>query len=716
MAELSKFTSKFRLDGPGESSPGKVNKRPRLVCNQCKKAKVRCDRGQPCGSCVKKDDAANCSYQQSTSTACGYNTIAEDKLQHLESLVTLLIKNQTPAASSNVELPIMPKQSSGSPHKDRSPDELSVETSAATEAYLGSTHWSSMLEDIHEMKIALAGTPEVSDEQPFVPLDTLNSNEELIFGTPGNYSLGRIISQFLPPKIEVDRYLSRYFQGETYIVPFIHTYQFQRQYRDFLADTAKVRPLWLSMLFSICHMASLFGRNTGSPYSPRRAVSNGKHSLHTAAGQCLVLGEYHRPQKFGMEALALYGQCKNLLTLDPSQEVGTILSMIVRMSYGMGYHRDPDSFGNFTVFEGEMRRRFWASIKQMDLMTCFQLGLPSNVRLEHCDTRSPRNLIDSDFDEDTTILPASRSENEPSKLLWFIVKERQIVSFSKVCQDALSFKEKSESEIIALDAEIREMYESVPAILQARPMAESVANEPFLIMTRIYLHFIYLKSVCVLHRKYMARGNDFSTRTCVEAGMGLVRQFIEMNKEFSPGGQLHNQRWMLTNFTVNDFLLGNVVLCLAVHSCQRKDTGISLIDMETRMKVVELLQQSHSVCLEIAPVSKDALRVSHIIRLTLNRANAKSLNRTVDLPSQECIAALSSISNLSTVDSVAETVASSISMLPPWQSCMPSDDATFGLFDHLDFTSSELEGVDWMTLDTSFGAYDINNTERPQHF
>ncbi|PVH75663.1 hypothetical protein DL98DRAFT_498011 [Cadophora sp. DSE1049] len=708
MAELSKFTSKFRLNGPVEPPSGKVTKRPRLVCNQCKKAKLRCDRGQPCGSCIKRDDAANCSYQQQKSTASGRNTLAEDKLQHLESMVTLLIKNQTSAASGNLELPIAPEQSSESPHKDRSPGEISLETPAATETYVGSTHWSSMLEDIHELKAALAGSSKVLDEQLFVSPDTAKSNQELIFGVSGDYPLDRIISQFLPPKIEVDRYLSRYFQGETYIVPFIHTYQFQRQYREFWADTAKVSPLWLSMLFSICHMASLFGRNTGSPYSPQRMSSNGKYSLHTAAGQCLVLGEYHRPQKFGIEALALYGQCKNLLTLDPSQEVGTILSMIVRMSYGMGYHRDPVTVGNFTTFEGEMRRRFWASIKQMDLMTCFQLGLPSNVNLEHCDTRSPRNLLDSDFDEDSVTLPNSRSENEPSKLLWFIVKEKQVVSFSKVCEDALSFREKSESEIIELDAEIREMYVSVPNILQARPMAESIADEPFLIMTRIYLHFIYLKSLCVLHRKYMARGNDFSTRTCVEAGMKLVRQFIEMNDEFAPGGQLHNQRWMLTNFTVNDFLLGNMVLSLAVHSCQKRGTGISPIDMETRMKVVELLQQSHSVCLEIAPVSKDALRVSHIIRLTLNRANAKSSNRTLDLPSQELPADPVSIPNTSAIDSVTEPAGSRFSMLPSWQSCMPGDDATFGLFDRLNFNSNEFEGIDWMALDPSFATYDIS--------
>jgi hypothetical protein len=71
------------------------------------------------------------------------------------------------------------------------------------------------------------------------------------------------------------------------------------------------------------------------------------------------------------------------------------------------------------------------------------------------------NLFDSDFEADTQILLESRSENEATKLLWFIVKETQIIGFSKVRQDALSFKEKSEAEIGKLDEEIWEMHKTI---------------------------------------------------------------------------------------------------------------------------------------------------------------------------------------------------------------------------------------------------------------
>lgn len=105
-------------------------------------------------------------------------------------------------------------------------------------------------------------------------------------------------------------------------------------------------------------------------------------------------------------------------------------------------------------------------------------------------------------------------------------------SFSKVCRDTLSFDEKSETEIAQLDGEIRRMYTTIPDSLRTRLLADSISDPPFHVMTRIYVEFIYLKSLCVFHRKYMVRGDPFSTKSCVEAGQQLVSIFIESTESF----------------------------------------------------------------------------------------------------------------------------------------------------------------------------------------
>jgi hypothetical protein len=639
-----------------------------------------------------------CSYQQTLRSAGegARSTVAEDRLLHLESMVKRLMQNQESAQSNNREPSVQIESAQGRPSRPIvAADELQGEHEEHTR-YVGSTHWSAILDDIHELKVVLGNSDDAGGEDILATLEAPSIDKELIFGLPKSYSLRQIISQYLPSKLDMDRLLSIYFQGEAYIVPFIHSHQFQRQYREFWKETTSVNPLWLSILFSVGYTASVIGASTSSYHSSQNNHSSGQSTLHTAAGRCLVLGEYHRPQQWAVQALALYGHCKTLRSLDPSREVGAILGMVVRMSYEMGYHRDPDSVGSFTAFEGEMRRRFWASCKQMDVMISFQLGLPSNICLEDCDTRSPRHLLDSDFDTDTQVLPAPRPENEATRLLWFIVKERQMTAFSKVCQDALSFREKSKEEIVLLDKEIREMYTTVPEVLRTRPLSESVADSSFLIMTRLYVEFIYLKSLCVLHRKYMTQGNNFSTRCCVEAGTKLVDQFIDVYKEFSPGGQLYTERWMLGNFTMHDFLLGVMVLCLVVHTYQERGSQKSGIDAAKESQVLALLEQSHAICVEKSTASKDVRNVSHAVRITLNGAKTH-LPQNTDTQS-------SSIrihpSNPQTRTDNASIFDPQYMSLPAWHSTLPEDQDLFGLMDPLSFMTNGIENTDWNMPDS----------------
>ncbi|KAJ5387268.1 hypothetical protein N7509_009809 [Penicillium cosmopolitanum] len=626
MSDFSSLTGKFRI----RKEAGGASRRPResQACTQCRKAKLRCDLQRPCGSCMRKDETALCSYQR-TLTGPNQSDTAEDRLAHLESLVKGLMQDSTSASSKpsvDHTIPLLEGQSN-----DCDPRVSFQATDGENRArYVGSTHWSAILDDIQGLRAALSQQDDSPEPDPASRSSAIPAigRDMIIFGSSSNYSMETIISQYLPPKIEVDRLLAIYFQGETFIIPFIHTFQFQRQYRAFWEDPIDSNPLWLSMLFSICSAASMVRGTIGiAPTTQEDTIAEVSH-FQEAAGKCLVKGEYHRPQRYVLEALTLYAHCINMQSLDPSREVGAIFGMIVRMAYEMGYHRDPDSLGSgsiMSVFEGEMRRRFWALCIQIDLMVSFQLGLPSNICPENCDTRSPRNLSDSDFDEDTQILPPSRSETEAIGLLWFIVKDRQMVSFGKVCRDTLSFTEKSETEILQLDGEIRRMYTTIPEILRTRPLADSISDPPFLVMTRIYVEFIYLKSLCVFHRKYMTRGNLFSTRSCVEAGQRLVSQFIDIYREFSSGGQLHRERWMLTNFTMNDFLLGAMVLCLAIHIRRKNlEPGQSVIDPTTADSILSLLSQAHAICIEKSLASRDARYVAQAIMATLNKQNQES--------------------------------------------------------------------------------------------
>lgn len=632
---------------------------------------------------------------------------------HLEAMVKELMQNQStgtvhPGNVTDLAKPTTP------PTLPHDPVDLTAPEQLSNARYVGSTHWSAILDDIQELKVVLAGPTDLQEVTAPIPSATSLASDDIIFGGSSNFSLQEIIAQHLPPKVETDRALAAYFRGETFIVPFVHAFQFQRLYREFWTDPTKVNPLWLSLLFSICYMSSLVGGATCADLPLQGDLINQRFRLHTAAAKCLIVGRYRRPQPFAIEALALYGHCKNLATLDPSREAGTILAIVVRMAYEMGYHRDPDHFGSFTIFEAEMRRRFWAVCKQYDTMVSFQLGLPSSIVVENSDTKPPRNLLDSDFNEYTQELPPSRSENEPTKLLWFIVKDRMLASFSKVSKDALSFNEKSEAEVYQLDQEIRQVHATTPDILRTRALGDSLADSPFLIMTRLYIEFIHLKSVLVLHRKYMVRGSIFSTVACVEAGKSLVRQFVDMYHERAPGGQLHLGSWMLNNFTMNDFLLGVMVLCLVVHLRRRRRGGQNFLrsngEAATEKELLSLLKRSRDICVEKSPASRDAWRVSHAISLTLDYAKSSDGASTggSTLPQPHSLNTWTDTFNgvHSTGSGFQPTDPTSLVLFSGDEQSNQYGDTGIGTLDSFSFMFNGLDGVDWMTFDPQISGHD----------
>ena len=271
--------------------------------------------------------------------------------------------------------------------------------------YKGSTHWSQMLAGLDQLRDAIAqdtGHAETND-------DAANSYD-IVFGTVPALSYDQVLAHYLPPKQEVDRFVAVYFRSKAIRAPVLHNSQFQRLYKKFWDAPYAASPLWTSMLFSICHVSE----KTLVPGKDTSALS-GRYSF--AAAHCLIAGEYHRPKRFAVEALLLYIQVECIGCLDIPDDIVTLLGLVVRLATKMGYHKEPNS-SMFSPFEQEMRRRTWSLAMQLDLLLSFQAGLPSTVQHPTWNTQPPTNLLDADFDEDTTVIPPARSSTAETDILF----------------------------------------------------------------------------------------------------------------------------------------------------------------------------------------------------------------------------------------------------------------------------------------------------------
>ena len=575
-----------------------------LACTECRRRKLKCDRHTPCNSCTRRGDDASCVYQRSANgleQERERRLQAEARLEHLERLVQQLAQHgEGSTPNGNITIDQVPDQ-------QVSREGSSMEPGASLSngvIFNGSTHWSAVLEDIKGLRSAMISSEDITVDDDIYEYEE-NIGASLILGSAIPMPLQEVLVQYLPSRQEADRLTAAYFRNRGVSAPFIHASYFRRLYQDFWRDPLRAPVLWTSILFSICHIA----KNT---------LTLGKENVYpddrynVASAHCLALGEYFRPKRFSVESLLLFVQAKCFTSLGMSPDSGLIFGLLIRLATRMGYHRDPDHF-QLSVFEREIRRRTWSLCMQLDLLISFQLGLPSNIQFPTWDTRPPRNLLDSDFDEDTRKLPPARPDTESTEIIFYIVKHRLMTVFEKILRHTLSIGTNESAEVDELDTEIRNVYSAFPETLRPRPMADSIVDSPSLTVTRLCVFFVYQKCLCVLHRPYVTRGRIYSTQVCCDAASNIVRYFNDMYKEFLPGGQLETERWFMSNITWHDYLLGVVALCLVLCASSHSSAARRVQSAEP----FKLLRRARGVCAGQSARSKDSRRVQKVVNATL---------------------------------------------------------------------------------------------------
>jgi hypothetical protein len=352
-------------------------------------------------------------------------------------------------------------------------------------------------------------------------------------------------------------------------------------------------------------------------------------AFKSRTAQSLVLADYTKPVPYTIETLILHLHAEHACARETEVSAWVVGGMIVRFAMQMGYHRDPKPYPDVTPFQGEMRRRVWTFVKQMDVSFSFQLGLPSMIRSSECDTEIPRNLFDDEFGEGTTELPPSRPSTEPTPISYMITKSRLVNVFGTILEQFNSLEPRVYEDVMKLDAELQEERERIPPHLQFVPLEESVTEPAALIIQRYYLDLLYQKALCVLHRKYLARGRE-NTRfarsrlSCIEASMVLLSHQATLHRETqSPTGRLRSVRWFTPSLTTSEFIQAAMIICLDLyHSTKEADRlpgGYFITcDQERQTEMLRALDIAYKIWLELKDTSMAAYKASVSISMMLH--------------------------------------------------------------------------------------------------
>ncbi|KAI1748519.1 hypothetical protein F4782DRAFT_516922 [Xylaria castorea] len=568
--------------------------RPPLSCEPCRTRKLKCNRNLPCDSCVRRSKSSLCHYASNASlgrTGSSKQRNLQDRLNTLENLIGSFISGDTIVrARTNSEKELDPDHSetisppveqsnkairleSDSFGHGRAEDTFTPETPHLQTArdgqvnYIDPSHWESILEDIKEVREHLA-----IPDQPLLQGDPGHGTHRVLadashlFGSIPYTTFTEILGS-LPPQPICDKLVSWYFSTQIFISGIVHQAKFQNEYEDFWKSPSTTPPLWAALLFSILSViVSMRQIKNPTPDSSIPPV----HVLQQRTVQCLVLGKYATANAHALEAFMLHLlSCLIGKSNSPTSkwfEMGTI----IRLAFRMGYHRDPFNLSGISPFNGEMRRRVWLNIVQVEALMSYEMGFPSMIPSEFCDTDVPRNLENTDLHIDMTTLPPTRPLSVQTAVRYSIAKHavmsilKKIVAHTQSLAVAAHEKYKGTP---ALHNEMREAYNGLPETLRRRDINRSFLDSSRLIVERCTIEILYLKGLIILHRRYISYErqsleSDPSRRACIEAALDLLHRQADLQQACEPGGRLYDDRWMFLSLPAHDFLLAAMVVCL----------------------------------------------------------------------------------------------------------------------------------------------------------
>ncbi|KAK6839847.1 hypothetical protein PG987_005713 [Apiospora arundinis] len=631
-------TSVFRAQ-PTEGMQRKIQKRnrPPVSCLLCRTRKVKCDRQQPCERCVKSGEAAFCEYAPRAARKpkgtesrpqadsrpkqdAMSRPLLQVRLQKLEDMVNGILTNAgsqdgsiaSVASSSDPRSEVEMRSNFSTP-----PSTVTTAVTSGTGApyghnqpengYVGATHWSAILESIHDIRGIVEAEPSEEDSSPSPPPHSASSHQaremDIVYGTHIRLTLDEAVAR-LPPKHMTDQLVFGYFQSRFHAAPYIHTAKFQREYDVFWQNPSSASLLWLSILASILNVAATVSMGKGEDVS-KDCESAHPDKLAALAIDCLIAGDYLAAKPYSIEALLLSNYTEFQRRKDCDSSLWSKFGLLVRLAQRMGYHRDPKYLPSITPFEGEIRRR-----------------MPPIVREDECDTEAPGNRFDLDFDEHTTVLPPPRPPTEATSTLYLCYKsilcrlQRRVIRFALSIQPPPPYEE-----VVKLDSEIHAFHEQLPATLRIRPVRSySFADSCFDIVHRLMVELMYLKTLCVLHRPFLTRDNKDNPRyamsrsTAIDSALRILDLHAEYDEESRPGGRLYQDRYMFSGQTLHDFLIAAMVLCLDLTE------GIST-DPAERSRKLKALGTSYKIWSARKHLSPDAAHATRVVGAILRRVS-----------------------------------------------------------------------------------------------
>ncbi|KAF5565445.1 C6 transcription factor [Fusarium phyllophilum] len=541
-------------------APKRRRRRPARSCEQCRRRKIRCNLGQPCNGCVRARAPMQCSYRDGspvavirTSEVCTSVPAAQTERQgadtgtqlsreaHYRSPATQPENSDRIVSNSHSYLPkttpapqtSTPIQSSTSippftPRLRHVPEKTKL---------FGQTHWLHTAEkfpvsgNFHPVEIEPSWEDAKSDFY-----DALKEARILRFGLKKqNFPILdqpiQDLRETLPSKVVCNELIACYLRTFEPLYRIVHIPSFQREYDRIWAgeETQPVSAISLVRLTLILALGTTFA-NFDTEEEMNQLWRLAQTWVQNA--QWWLTGPNEKTT-YNLDGLQIF--CLLIIARQSTFNCRGATSWLssgslLRAAITMGLHRDPKLFAGLTLFQREFRARLWATVLELAVQSCLDLGLPLQLSEQDFDASIPSNYDDSELESASPGAPKPMDRFTDSYLQIMLSKSLPLrVEVIGLLNDFR--QEKTYEKALALGSQLRTACRDVAAFFhstQHNPMSmrkgSSIeANEFHRKLLDIHLR----RFVMFLHRDFMLQARTdprfyLSRKVCVESALVIA--------------------------------------------------------------------------------------------------------------------------------------------------------------------------------------------------
>ncbi|GFN13631.1 fungal specific transcription factor domain-containing protein [Aspergillus tubingensis] len=421
----------------------------------------------------------------------------------------------------------------------------------------------------------------------------------------------------LPPRETADLLVDRCLNSREPSLIIIHAPTFKSEYLRFWDNPAGAPVAWIALLYSILS-CGIYIQHTADPKVSSLDLPRAFYVYRNNGAVALAKSNFATPGLYKVEASILYLGIEYLQSNDHKTGLPMLLSIVSRLAIMMGYHRDPQLYHlQISSFEAEMRRRAWLVLITIDSVLAWHTGLPRVISQSLGDVRRPRNLLDSDFGPETTVLPPSRPADEVASNIVYMSAMEQMLSVANQVGDKASHPSLLPERTLELNMKLENTKSRLPRILQLQS-PEIRASDDETVIKQYCLEITYQRARCILHRHYLTALYPEPHRglrsVCVDAARQVLTLYSEL---FQVLAKTHNQQlaWFGASRSNSDCLTAAMVISLEVITQSKYGRTVGITPQGD---LIELLKASQISRRSSPRPSSETLKAAGIIGTMLD--------------------------------------------------------------------------------------------------